>query len=77
MTKIWAEAFWKPMPEGIAVHPLTTRERWTLLGPIAGLALVTVGIGLGAEPVYEVAVRAAEQLLDPQGYIQAVLGVSP
>jgi multicomponent Na+:H+ antiporter subunit D len=77
MTKIWAEAFWKPLPDGTAVDPLTTRERWTLLGPIAGLALLTVGIGLVAEPVYEVAVRAAEQLLDPQGYIHAVLGARP
>lgn len=77
MTKIWSEAFWKPLPEGTVVRPLTNRERWALLGPIAGLALVTIGIGLGAGPVYDVAVRAAAQLLDPQGYIEAVLGVRP
>jgi multicomponent Na+:H+ antiporter subunit D len=77
MTKIWAEAFWKPQPEGVSVRPLTKREQWLLLGPIAGLALVTVAIGLGAEPVFAMAERAAGQLLDPQGYINAVLGGRP
>ncbi len=69
---------WKPLPEGAPVRrSLTTWERWTLLGPIAGLALITIAIGLGAEPVFAAASRAAEQLLDPQGYIQAVLGGRP
>jgi multicomponent Na+:H+ antiporter subunit D len=42
--------------------------------PIASLALTTILIGLAAEPVYILASRAAEQLMDPAEYIQAVLG---
>jgi len=45
-----------------------------MLWPIGALAAVTVAIGLAAEPLFALALRAAEQLLDRQGYIRAVLG---
>ncbi|MCH8505191.1 MAG: Na+/H+ antiporter subunit D, partial [Ectothiorhodospiraceae bacterium] len=45
--------------------------------PIAALAAMTVFIGLGAQPIYELADAAAEQLLDSTHYIQAVLGETP
>jgi hypothetical protein len=32
-------------------------------------------VGIAAEPVFQVSQRAADQLLDPAGYIEAVLGV--
>ena len=35
---------------------------------------MTVVLGLGAEPVFDLAARAAEQLLNPETYIQTVLG---
>jgi multicomponent Na+:H+ antiporter subunit D len=77
-TKIWAEAFWKPGPpavtgpEGQAVRGVNT-----LLLPIAMLASLTVSIGLAAGPVFVLATRAAEQLIDREGYIRAVLGGPP
>jgi len=37
-------------------------------------ALVTVAIGLGAGPVFDLASRAAQQLADPSAYVTAVLG---
>jgi multicomponent Na+:H+ antiporter subunit D len=80
MTKIWAEAFWKEAPgdsvrtEAIASTPEPRATRWLLILPIASLALITVLIGLAAEPLYLLASRAAEQLIDPTEYIQAVLG---
>jgi multicomponent Na+:H+ antiporter subunit D len=48
-----------------------------LLVPIAMLASLTVSIGLAAEPVFVLATRAAEQLIDREGYIRAVLGGPP
>ncbi|MEX1117947.1 MAG: Na+/H+ antiporter subunit D [Terrimicrobiaceae bacterium] len=79
MTKIWAEAFWKkpgdaniPNPESI---PL--REKILLLGPIAALALLTLAIGLVPEFFFGFAMRAAEELLNPNLYIEAVLGITP
>ncbi len=77
MTKIWLEAFWKPHPAGTAVEPMTRREQVFLLGPIIGLAAITVVIGLFAEPFYAVSVEAAGQLVDPSAYVAAVLGARP
>jgi multicomponent Na+:H+ antiporter subunit D len=73
MTKIWGEAFWKPHP-GTPAPPLTGRERALLLGPVAGLALITVAIGLWPAPLFDFARAAAEELLDPAAYVAAVLG---
>lgn len=78
MTKIWAEAFWKAEPAAPAAlaarSGLTVGERWQLMPPIVLLAALTVCIGFAAEPVFQLALRAAEQLLDRAAYIQAVLG---
>ena len=79
MTKIWAEAFWKPHPEGHAptLALVTGRERAALLLPVAALATLTVVIGLFPEPFVGFAERAAGQLLDPADYVRAVLGQAP
>lgn len=76
MTKIWAEVFWKPAPELPAEpRPAPGRAQWlSMVAPIVMLAAITVSMGLLAEPVFLLAARAAEQLLDPAEYIQAVLG---
>lgn len=79
MTKIWAEAFWYPHPDGVEpkLSLLDKRVLWPLLLPIAGLATLTVIIGLFPEPFVQFAERAAAQLLDPSDYIRAVLGDAP
>ncbi len=76
MTKIWAEVFWKPHPEGRspALSQLGRRERIAMLLPISGLAILTVVIGLFPEPFVVFAERAADQLLNPTDYIHTVLG---
>ena len=77
MTKIWNEVFWKPMPaaasEAMAQRPWTVRDRVCLFGPIIALALCTVLIGFGVEPVFALSERTAGQLLNPDEYIRAVL----
>jgi multicomponent Na+:H+ antiporter subunit D len=72
MTKLWNEAFWKEPPEDGAVA--AARVPWTLLGPVVALAAITVAVGLGAGPVFDLASRAAAQLADPSQYVRAVLG---
>ncbi|MDQ7842781.1 MAG: Na+/H+ antiporter subunit D [Armatimonadota bacterium] len=75
MTKIWAEAFWKP---GEASGAGAAPGSWAwIIGPITALALVTVVLGLVGQPFFALARRAAEQLLNPAAYIQAVLGGPP
>ncbi|MEM9901348.1 MAG: Na+/H+ antiporter subunit D [Pseudomonadota bacterium] len=76
MTKIWAEAFWKPHPDGRlpALSSIPVRDRAFLIAPIAALAVLTCVIGLAPEPFVQFAERSAEQLLDPSSYVATVLG---
>lgn len=74
MVKIWNEVFWKAQPEGMsAAQPAHGSLVWMWL-PIIALAAMTVLIGLYGQPIFEMAEQSAEQLLNPAGYIQAVLG---
>jgi multicomponent Na+:H+ antiporter subunit D len=75
MMKIWTEVFWKPTPAGSLMPTVRQTDLNVLLTPIACLGGLTVLIGLGAGPVFELSIRAAEQLLDRREYIDAVLGV--
>ncbi len=77
MLKIWLEAFWKEPPEGAQPLVLSGRERALLLGPVAALALVTLTIGLWAQPFAAYALAAGEQLAGREAYIAAVLGARP
>ena len=84
MIKIWNEVFWKKMPEpeniddkGLSKTVLTSKQYLLLIAPICMLAIMTITIGLGAEWFFGVAKQAAEQLLDPTDYINAVFGVKP
>jgi len=76
MTKIWAAAFWSPHPEGRepVLTSLAPGERRALIWPIAGLAVITVAIGLAPDAFIAFAEDAAGQLLDPTVYVVAVLG---
>lgn len=77
MIKIWNEAFWKEAPEPAAPAALPeggSGPLYLMYIPIIGLAVLTVCIGLGTQPVYDLAASAAEQLLNPHLYIEAVLG---
>lgn len=75
MTKIWAEVFWKAAPEPAATP--ASGSYTVLYATVTGLALITVVIGLGAQPVLVLSQAAAEQLLNPSLYITAVLGEAP
>ncbi|HRV95441.1 MAG TPA: Na+/H+ antiporter subunit D [Anaerolineae bacterium] len=75
MTKIWAEVFWKADPNIDPANPPENPSLGTLAGyivPVVALAAVTITIGLFAEPFVQLAIAAADQLLDPNQYIQAV-----
>ena len=48
-----------------------------MVAPIAVLAVLTVVIGLLPELVYQLADRAAGELLDRSAYVSAVLGEQP
>lgn len=72
MTKIWNGAFWGTQPPGPIPPAMQRGERWAAALPIVGLALLTVVLGVAAEPFLVLAEAAAEQLLNPAGYVAAV-----
>lgn len=76
MTKIWSEAFWKPAPGNAAESPAPpmSADARLMLVPIALLALLTVAIGLAPGVLLELSVRAAEELMNPAGYVTCVMG---
>jgi multicomponent Na+:H+ antiporter subunit D len=74
MARVWEEAFWKPVPAAPAAATRQPPLAWSVLAPVALLVTLTAGMTVAAGPIYGVAVRAAEQLLDQDGYVRAVLG---
>lgn len=80
MMKIWTEAFLKPHPlQKTNPHnnPASTHHRRGnpyMYWPVIALSVLILAMGLAAEPLYNLATMAAEQLMDPSGYISAVLG---
>jgi multicomponent Na+:H+ antiporter subunit D len=76
MMKIWNEAFWKPQPEDRPL-PDSVGGRGSmalLVAPAVGLAVLTVLIGLFPGWLFDLAGRAANELLDPAAY-QAAVGL--
>ncbi len=77
MTKIWAGVFWGTPDESPTSEPRTSGRLGLPAGMLvstAALAAVSLAVAFGAGPLYDVAERAAADLLDPSGYIDAVLG---
>jgi multicomponent Na+:H+ antiporter subunit D len=72
MGRTWADAFWRPTRDArdLAAPPVP------FLLVIAALSLVTVGMTIGAEPLFELTSRGAQQLLQRDEYVRAVLGAA-
>jgi multicomponent Na+:H+ antiporter subunit D len=90
MLKIWNAAFWKPLPATAGAVGVATVEpgsaavgapprslgAWTVV-PMVALVACSLALAAGAGPLFELADRAAAQLLDPAAYVRAVLGDGP
>lgn len=71
MAKIWIDVFWAAPDEAVVRAP--TPAPALMVAPTAVLALLILAIGVVAGPLYDLCVRAAEDLLDPTAYTSAVL----
>ncbi|MFB1050159.1 Na+/H+ antiporter subunit D [Paraliobacillus sp. JSM ZJ581] len=72
MMKIFMYAFWRePI---IKEEDIDKKEMFGLLRPIIPLVVLTIGLGILAEPIFTYSLGVADQILDPANYIQAVLG---
>ena len=77
MIKIWNEAFWKDTPKGEKTADGTDRPRVLPLGytaPALLLGAVSLWLGPFGNAMFDLSTEIAGQLLEPAGYIQAVLG---
>ncbi|MCD9624636.1 Na+/H+ antiporter subunit D [Rhabdothermincola salaria] len=77
MAKIWNGVFWGQAehPTELVAHgPARLRSPWVMNGATIALVGVTLAIAVFAGPIYHLCERAAETLIDPSGYISAVMG---
>jgi multicomponent Na+:H+ antiporter subunit D len=77
MTKIWAGVFWGEADEVPTRTPVIDGRLGSpmlMVIPTLVLAAMSVAFSIGAGSLYELSERAAHDLLDPSGYIAAVLG---
>lgn len=79
MTKIWGEAFWKPEPE--SEQPVSNPDMknkpkadFWMHAPIVALVVFTLAMGFFPAPFVSVAGQAANELLNPEIYVNAVTG---
>jgi len=78
MTKIWSGVFWgaaelpPPNPEGLDGASL--RFPRLMVVPTGFLVLLSIAFVVAAAPLYELGEVAAASLIDPDGYIAAVMG---
>lgn len=76
MIKLWNQAFWKPAPPLSQDVPVVQEKVLCkpMILPIVLLASLTILVGVGIGPVFEIAMRTGMQLFEPARYITAVLG---
>ena len=74
MARLWEEAFWKPAPVSASASAPRPRLALPIVAPIGFLVALTLALTVLAGPVSSVTMRAAEQVLDRQVYIRAILG---
>ncbi|MEM1165827.1 MAG: proton-conducting transporter membrane subunit [Planctomycetota bacterium] len=76
MTKIWAEAFWKPQPDDgddVPIEFRPTAGRMALMfAPTASFAAIALFIGVGVGPLFDLCMSAARGVLEPMVYVEAV-----
>ncbi len=70
MARTWAQAFWAP---AAGVRDMASSGT-PLLGTIALMNVLIIGMTIGAEPLFSLATRGAEQLLQRDAYVNTVLG---
>jgi multicomponent Na+:H+ antiporter subunit D len=70
MARAWSDTFWRPAD---GTRDLATPST-PLLVAVGALSLLTVAMTLGAEPLFELTSRSAQQLLGRDDYVRAVLG---
>lgn len=81
IARMWAKVFWKSKETKMRTDSflyfkdLKLIHKTEMVVPVVGLTIVSLLIGLGAEKVQQLALVVADQLMNNEQYIQAVLGI--
>ena len=79
IVKVWAEVFWKKgekLPKQRKFpyfQKLSKIKKVQMIAPIVLLSIVSLYLGFGAENIQELSSRIAYELLNNEGYIEAVM----
>ncbi len=80
IARMWAMVFWKSKEVKLRTDSflyfkdMKPIQKIEMVVPIVGLTLVSLTIGLGAEKIQQLALVVADQLINNEHYIKAVLG---
>jgi multicomponent Na+:H+ antiporter subunit D len=75
MMIVWTRVFWDNNADGLEPKLADLgKDRAALILPIVALGVLSLVIGMFPESIIVVTERAAEQLLNPEAYVNAVLG---
>jgi len=72
MMKIWTYVYWGQ--QSSERRSQVSKPSWAMTPSVCLLVLVTLALGIGAQPILELTLRAGNELMNPATYIQAVLG---
>jgi multicomponent Na+:H+ antiporter subunit D len=81
VAKIWAEVFWKNAENlpvkasGLYFNQLSKTNQMLVIIPIIFLSIVSLYIGFAAENIYVLSEKIAADLMNPQKYIETILGI--
>jgi multicomponent Na+:H+ antiporter subunit D len=81
VAKIWAEVFWKNAENlpvkasGIYFNQMTRSNQMMVIIPVILLSAVSLYIGFAAENIYVLSEKIASDLMNPQKYIETILGI--
>ncbi|NBC83542.1 MAG: Na+/H+ antiporter subunit D [Bacteroidetes bacterium] len=72
MIKIWMEGFWKENQETDESILGKPKLHFSSVLPVAFMGIITIAMGLMAQPLFEFLLKASNQLLDMDGYYNAL-----
>lgn len=79
IARLWSRVFWKDQPKMETsekfnyFYQLSSFDKMRFVLPIVLLTIVTLYIGFGAEHIQEISTRIAEEIVNKDLYINAVL----
>lgn len=76
---LWIDVFWKqrkqtePLAGFAYFKDMNRKDKLSMLVPVVFLGAISLYIGFGAEPIQRLSQQIAEELMQPENYIRAVL----